>query len=279
MGEFTVSSGDKLHWYEFGDSSGFPVLYFHGLFGSAFEAAQCDEYAQQLGIRVLAPDLPGFYVSSIIPAYTLSSYMDLISQWLEHLQINRFSVFGLSGGAVFALAVAHRFSDNVDKVSVVSSTAPFETTVMQQYMNTELKPLYDVTLANRDLAIEKFTPLGASVEALLGAFEPLLSQSDKDLMKQAKIMENVFESCSRALVQGVGAYVDSIRVIRLPWSFDLSDIVTPVTVWQGMDDLLVPPQIGEYLAHRIHFSKYQPVDAGGHFCLYSIWYSVLSDLK
>lgn len=280
MGEITLESELNLHWYEFGESTGFPVLYFHGLFGSAFEAAQADDIAKQLGIRLIAPDLPGVYRSSVIPSYTLDRYMKLITPWLlQHLALDRFAVLGFSGGGVFALACAYYFSEQVKTVSVVSCTSSFETDVMQQNINPALKPLYDVTLTERKFAIQQFKPLGTSVENLLQSFEPVLSEADASLMGDSEIAQNVFESCTRALHQGVEGYVDNIRAIRLPWSFKLQDIKLPVNIWQGQDDKITPHEIGEYLARETPESSYYSVDSCGHFFLYAQWHTVLNKIK
>ena len=52
-----LSDGRTLAYVDSGDPEGRPLIYFHGGPGSRLEALLFDELNQQLGIRMIAPDL------------------------------------------------------------------------------------------------------------------------------------------------------------------------------------------------------------------------------
>src|SRR5271166_5013261 len=61
---FQLPSGRKLSYGEFGAPRGIPVFGFHGTPGSRFMFRLVHEPAKRLGIRVIAPERPGFGLST-----------------------------------------------------------------------------------------------------------------------------------------------------------------------------------------------------------------------
>ena len=56
----SLPDGRKLAYSEYGDRHGKPVIYFHGFPGSRVEGLLMDAAAKWLGLRIVAPDRPGF---------------------------------------------------------------------------------------------------------------------------------------------------------------------------------------------------------------------------
>ena len=75
----TLSDGRQVGYAEWGDPAGMPVVYCHGFPGSRLEARLADSPAKALGIRLIAPDRPGFGISSPNPTLTLPTWpIDLV---------------------------------------------------------------------------------------------------------------------------------------------------------------------------------------------------------
>ena len=58
-----LPDGRRLGYTEFGDPLGIPLFAFHGTPGSRFMFRLVHEPARRLGLRIIAPDRPGFGLS------------------------------------------------------------------------------------------------------------------------------------------------------------------------------------------------------------------------
>ena len=57
---FVLPDKRRLCYAEYGDHTGFPVLYCHGFPASRLEAKLVDTEALRQGVRIIAVDRPGF---------------------------------------------------------------------------------------------------------------------------------------------------------------------------------------------------------------------------
>lgn len=67
-----LSDGRKLGYSEYGAQRGLPVLGFHGTPGSRFMFRLVHEPARRLGLRIIAPERPGFGLSTFQHNRTLA---------------------------------------------------------------------------------------------------------------------------------------------------------------------------------------------------------------
>lgn len=111
---------------ELGAPAGRPVVYCHGCPGSRIEARLAASAAVQLGLRLLAPDRPGFGQSSFQPGRTLGAWADDLRDPADRLGLDRFAVFGVSGGGPHALACAARLSERLDAVALAAPLGPVD---------------------------------------------------------------------------------------------------------------------------------------------------------
>ena len=58
-----LPDGRQLGYAEYGDPKGMPLLFFHGTPGSRLRLSHIDPLARDLGVRVVAPERPGFGLS------------------------------------------------------------------------------------------------------------------------------------------------------------------------------------------------------------------------
>ena len=279
MGEITLDSGGSLHWKEYGAKSGFPVFYFHGIPGSSLEPKLADNIATDLGLRLIAPDLPGIGGSGLQHDFKLLDWPGMITQLADKLGLDQFSILGFSGGGAFALACASQLQQRVKHLSLVGSAASFETEVMQKHVNDSFKQLYDLPINDYQKAIELFVNLATSTEAFVQVILAPFSGHDQKIFADPDVYTNYTESYAFVLKQGVEGIVSSIRAIRLPWEFDLQQVSQPVTIWQGLTDNAINPAIGQYLADTLPDASFNMVKDAGHFLHFSNWRNVLEPIK
>ncbi len=106
----TVPDGRRLHWYEFGDQDGSPVIYTAGTPVSGLGGASYDQTARAAGLRWISPDKPGYGGSDYQRARSLISWADDLAALAGHLGLDRIALAGESGGGPFTLAAAHRLA-------------------------------------------------------------------------------------------------------------------------------------------------------------------------
>ena len=108
-----LAGGRRLGYAEFGDPHGQPVLAIHGTPGSRFMFALTDQAARLRGLRIIAPERPGYGLSDYCRKEGLPHAADDLKSLADTLGLDRFAVLGVSGGGPFAIAAASAMPDRV----------------------------------------------------------------------------------------------------------------------------------------------------------------------
>ena len=119
-----LRDGRELSYAEYGASSGRPVLYFHGLPGSRLDPLPFAEEYLAEGIRVVAPDRPGYGRSSPRRRWGLLDWVGDVVELADVLGIGRFAVLGYSSGGKYAAACAFSVPERLSAVGIVSGVGP-----------------------------------------------------------------------------------------------------------------------------------------------------------
>lgn len=122
----TLPDGRTLSYAEFGDPIGYPLMFFHGFPSCRLEAWFLDPIAQRKGIRLIAPDRPGFGRSTFQPNRQFVHYPSDIRALADHLELDRFAILGGSGGGPYALACAKDIPGRLSAVGLLASAGPWE---------------------------------------------------------------------------------------------------------------------------------------------------------
>ncbi len=119
-----LRDGRWLGFAEYGDPQGIPLFAFHGTPGSRLMVQAADASARAGGVRVIAPDRPGFGLSSRRAGRRIGDWPLDVAELADALGIARFGVVGVSGGGPYALACAWRLPERLTVVASVSGVAP-----------------------------------------------------------------------------------------------------------------------------------------------------------
>jgi pimeloyl-ACP methyl ester carboxylesterase len=122
----TLSDGRVLSYAEFGDPTGYPLIFFHGFPSCRLEAWFLDPIVQRKGIRLIAPDRPGFGRSTFQPNRHFFHYPSDIQALADHLEVDKFAILGGSGGGPYALACAKDTPGRLSAVGLFASAGPWE---------------------------------------------------------------------------------------------------------------------------------------------------------
>jgi len=137
-----LADGRALGYAEFGDPSGMPVLFFHGFPASRLEGIALDTPARTVGVRLIAPDRPGFGLSDPKPGRSFSDWPDDVIQLAVHLSIYDFAVLGTSGGSPYVVACADRISERLTAAGIVSGISPLHNQAVRLSMNADQRRMF-----------------------------------------------------------------------------------------------------------------------------------------
>lgn len=280
--QVTLADGRKLGARIYGDPSfQNSILYFHGFPGSRLECAVVDSWSREHGITVVAPDRPGFGISSPKPGRTLLDWPKDIDQLTDGLGIGQFSLLGVSGGVPYALAMAAVCSERVKNVAVVSGVSEL----------TQANLMRDMVVYNRLLLqLGRSTPrLGAGIVNVIarsvgrwpGFFFAVMkffsSLDDSRILSKAEVKRLFLHNFREATFQGGAGAIDDFFILTKPWGFKLEEIKANITLWHGEDDKHVPISMGRYIGSKIPEVKERFVPGRGHLMIFDLVEAIIKE--
>lgn len=120
---FAEVDGLRVHYQEFGEASGAPMILIHGYTASTYVWQTVAPAFAEQGFHVVAVDLIGFGFSSK-PAwfdYSIASQARVVEQFMNRLGIGRACIVGNSYGGAVAATIALDYPERVEKLVLVDS--------------------------------------------------------------------------------------------------------------------------------------------------------------
>lgn len=248
---FVLHSGRKLSWIKVGDPEGFPVFYFHGTPGSAWEATVFAKAASSLGIQLICPDRPGVAGSNFVHGRKVVHWARDVRQMADGLGLDEFSLVGWSGGAPHALLTAAELLPRVRALGMLGPQG--HTPSRQTKIEDKLaKPFHWLirTLTHLD-------PIGSKLVGSSFYFDDLSRRHRHD----PRLYQEVFaRSLRRGLLPGVRGTVRDSAALASDWGMPLATVIDrlekapvplPITIWQGGKDVFVKPAVTRQLAKAL----------------------------
>jgi pimeloyl-ACP methyl ester carboxylesterase len=264
-----LSDKRRLAYAEYGEPEGAPVFLFHGLPGSRLSWGFLPDQPFPPGLRFVAPDRPGYGRSDPNPGRSLLDWADDVAELADALEIEEFSIVGISGGGPGALACAWKIPQRLASVSVVSSAAPtnapdvFEgmSRTNRFFMKLAWHMPWLSTLNVRFLA----SVIRKDPERYIDTMKFKMHEVDKVILARREIREMLAKDFAEALRFGTQGMVDDMAANHGgPWGFPLNEIHITVHLWACELDHSVPPAMGNYLSDTVPDCKTTHVPQAGH---------------
>ncbi|WP_067813785.1 alpha/beta fold hydrolase [Nocardia inohanensis] len=265
----TITLPDRtLGLAEYGDRSGEPVMFCHGLPGSHVEAAAFDRAGEAAGMRIIAVDRPGIGASPLSPRGRVGDWAGTVGAVADRLGLDRVAVLGVSGGGPYALACAHGLGERVTAAVLVSSPAPFEHGAGAGAESARQRGI-GLRLLHRFPILAR--PVAARMQTLvrkpggLAAMIAQMSPVDRARLEDAELAAELEANLTAAFASGSrGVAADTLLLFSRPWGFDLADITVPVHIWHGDADGNVPVADAYRLAAALPAARSTIVPGAGH---------------
>jgi pimeloyl-ACP methyl ester carboxylesterase len=263
-----------------GDQDATPVLVCHGLADSRLSARWLRGSAQELGLRLIAPDRPG-------TGRTDSRWLNQVADWaedgaliLDTLEIDSAAVLGISGGGPFAAACAAQVPGRVRGLMLVGAlglpdwpTRGMATGEQFSLALARRAPEFGGWSLDRLAALARRWP-----QAFLRLAATAQPEADIRALLDPGLRESFLTSYIEAFRRGSSGVAQDLRVLTRPWGFDLSSIKVPTWVRHGDADATVPVQHARLYAEAIPGAQLEIYPGQGHFSILSRPREVLAPL-
>jgi pimeloyl-ACP methyl ester carboxylesterase len=258
--------GDRQVAYaEYGDPDGVPVVFFHGTPGSRYLGALFEDHAREVGVRLLAPDRPGYGNSTRRAEWQTNDGAEQVDVTavvavLDDAGVDSAGVVAFSGGARPALALAATHPDRVRGIDLVSTAVPpslaDETPAVQRTLGalaTHVPPVLRGLLRAQGWAAARKSP-----SFVLGQYT---DDADDITDEDAAVFRRDFLEAVRPSRAGV---TRELAALARPWSVELDAIEHEVAVHHGTDDANAPSAGARRLADTLTSGAFRPVEGADH---------------
>ena len=278
-----LSDGRQLAYSEYGELDGTPVFLFHGLPGSRLSWGLIPGAPFPPGLRVIAPDRPGYGKSDPKPRGTLLDWVDDVGELADALEIETFAILGVSGGGPGALACAWKMPARLTCVGVVACPAPTNAPDVFQGMSKTNRFFMKLAWHLPSLSTLNIRFLGSVIRRnparYINTMKYKMHDTDKVVLARPGIQEMFIADFSEALSGGSeGMGSDMSANHGRAWGFPLDKIRTKVLLWVCELDHSVSPAMGKYLSSMIPESEVNFVPNAGHLWILTHLKEVLSAL-
>jgi len=264
-------AGRRLAYAEYGAPDGRPVFYCHGFPSSHREALLFHETAVAAGVRLIAPDRPGYGASTPDPRRQIADWSADVAALAAALDLTRFDVIGVSGGTPYALACAHGLPEQVRACVLVGPLGPV-------YLRSVLDEMHWGAWLN--LALARYAPrlahalYGGPVPGLLARWPMLVERMrtfNTPPSDHAVLTGDTLAVLNRTIVdamcQGARGARRDLLLYTQDWQLPYDRIATPTTIWHGLADGTVPASHAGWYAAHLPRATLHLVPEHGHYSL------------
>lgn len=263
----TLRDGRTMGYRLYGAQNGAPVIALHGTPGSRYKFASAHQSALKHGLKIVSVDRWGYGLTSPRRGATLADFALDIGDLTGQLELNRFAVAGISGGAPFACAVAASYAERVSSLALISPVG--------QIAGVEPAPAISafhrfnfLTLPSVPGAIPSVFHafrLGLKIsEPLALAIANARSAVDRQAVRDPDVRERLAKTFREGLEPGVSGPVTDMAIFSQPWGIELARADMRAKVWIGLDDRNVPVSAARALAAALPRCELQAIPGAGH---------------
>lgn len=272
-----LPDGRRLGYADHGASDGRSILFFHGTPGSRHQLdAEMVSTATHRGLRLIAPERPGYGLSDPQPGRRLQDWATDVAALTDALEIARFSIVGFSNGCLYALACTRHMPQRVDRLALCGSPAPLDAPNVTHDLAPQVSGVYTLARSDPDSLRAALAPWAESPAGLLSDMAAFMPDCDKKVLQQRAAAFAV--DMPEALRKGVDGAVSDFLLAANPWGFSPAEIETEVHLWQGSQDRTAPPAMAAYLAGTLQNPKLFQLPQDGHMAMFTHWDEILKEL-
>ena len=117
-------SGRNVHFIDDGNENGTPVVFTGGL-GTSVRVIRLLDFLKtmrlDLNLRFITVERNGFGQTAFDETLTMADYVNDVEQVLSHLNIDKFALFGISGGGPYTAKIAENNADRLLSIHMAAT--------------------------------------------------------------------------------------------------------------------------------------------------------------
>jgi pimeloyl-ACP methyl ester carboxylesterase len=259
--DLELSDGRTLHAYDThpGANDRIAVCWHHGTPNIGSPPAPLFAAADQLGLRWVSYDRPGYGGSTPLPGRDIASGAADTAAVADALGIERLAVVGHSGGGPHALACAAVLAARVVAVVSTAGLAPFDADGLDWFAGMAASGVASLRAAAEGRAAkERFEASGVE-------YDPEFTPADLAVLEGD--WSWLGDVVGPAVAAGRGGLIDDDLAYVAPWGCDPAEVAAPVLILHGGRDRVVPSAHGEWLARRCPAAELRLSPEDGHLSI------------
>ncbi len=281
----TTPDGRPLEVLTAGPPGGLPVLFHNGTPGGLVAFQPMTDAAAERGLRTVMYARPGYGQSGPRPGRRVADTVADAARVLDHLGAEQFVTAGWSGGGPHALACAALLPGRCLAAASLAGVAPAQAAGLDWLagMGPENVTEFGAAAQGEAALTAYLTPEADGLRQVTGeqvadALGGLVSAADRDVIT-ADFADYLAAMFRAAVSTGIAGWRDDDFAFASDWGFPVEQAgQVPVAVWQGTEDLMVPPSHGAWLAGHIPGARPHLLPGQGHLTLVRGYGTVLDDL-
>ena len=273
----TLPDRRTLAFAELADRTGPPVLVLDGP-GSRGLARAAAATGAADGLRLIAPDRPGFGASTSVARIDHAAFAADLVALLDHLGVDATGVVAQSGGTPFALALAASRPDRVRRLSLLGGFAPVQ-------RSSDLDGVAPSAKSGFRLARRAPWLLRVILRRMAAGARKDPGEAARKVVRDAPAADRaalgdpalwaIHERSTAEVLSRPDALVGEMRALVGPWDLDLGTIRAPVCLWTGDRDTTHPPAMARRLAARLPDAEARVVPGAMTFGLVPVYAEAL----
>lgn len=272
--------GRVVGFREYGDRDGLPVICFHGTPGSRFMFQLADEFSRSAGLRLIAPERPGYGMSTLLKHRALADTALDMDALADALGLARFAVAGVSGGGPFAVACAALLRERVLAMALVSPVGPMAGPECPSSIGTghylAFRVLPDLPLLYRGLFSVGRLAFHYAPGLIYGFILSRSAPSDWPILSRGEVRRNLIRGIREGVRPGVSGALEEMRIFARPWNIPFQAIRCRSVLWQGTADRNVSARAAFHLGTLIPRCDIRRLEGAGHYWILQNYEEVLA---
>ena len=269
-----------------GPDDALPLVFHTGTPSGLVWNAQLADAAAARGLRTVLYARPGYGGSTPQPGRLVADAAADVDKILERIGADEFVTAGWSGGGPHALACAALLPVRCLAAATIAGVAPSDSPGLDWMagMAEENHEEFGAALAGEaDLTTFLDSAAGSLREitaaGVADGLGGLISDTDKAALT-GEFADYLAAAFRAAVTPGIDGWRDDDLAFTRDWGLSLDALghATPVAIWQGDQDRMVPQTHGAWLAANIPLARSRFRPGEGHLSLISKLGEILDDL-
>lgn len=269
--ELTLSDGRTLEVFTTDTVGSKAVVFHHGTPSCALTWESWLRELEADGISGIAYSRAGYSTSSRKAGRTVIDVNDDIAEVLDQYNVQEFVAVGWSGGGPHALAAS--FDSRCRGIVVIAGVGEYGVDDLDFLAGmgegNEIEfgaALNGAEVLDAWMAENAPEFANATADDFRQEGNSLISPPDLAILRSS-YAEEMADSTRQSMAKGYYGWMDDDLAFVLPWGFSVRDVNTPVHIWQGDQDLMVPAAHAQWLHKHLPMSELHSAPGEGHLSI------------